>query len=179
MKISHLVNFKTSGTILAATKFTINKILSFIPFEQNLTILEIGLGDGCISNEIISKMTTDSKFIGIELNKEFYSDLKSKIIDPRVYLLNDNVLNLSSSLQRINITKIDVIVSTLPLSFFDKLELDSIFSQILSHMNENSTFIQAVHMPNISDLLNNHFRDIQSSIELRNLPPYIIYVCKK
>jgi phospholipid N-methyltransferase len=179
LKLSHLVNFKTSGTILAATKYTINKILSLIPIEKDLIILEIGLGDGCISSEIISKMTPSSKFIGVELNTKFYSDLQEKINDKRAILINGSVLSLSQLLHDIKVDRVDVIISTLPLSFFNQAEQESIFLQISQHMHDTSVFVQAVHVPNIFSLLKAHFSTIKMKFEFRNLPPYLIYVCRK
>jgi phospholipid N-methyltransferase len=174
-----LVNFKTSGTILAATKFTINKILSFIPFDRDITILELGFGDGCISESIVEKMNSKSNYIGLEINEKFYQDLKEKIKDDKAILIHDSVLNLSTRLYDNRIEKVDIIISTLPLSFFNEEELRQIFEQIVNHMAVDSIFIQALHLPHFDDLFNSYFSKIESKIELRNIPPYIIYVCRK
>lgn len=179
MELNHLINIKSSGTILAASRYTINKILSLIPFDQDLTLLEIGLGDGCITSEIISKMSQNSKLVGLEINQKFYEDIKVRISDNRVILIHESVINLTRILEEINLNKIDVIISTLPLSYFSKSEQELIFNQISSHMTDKSIFIQAVHLPNVLSLLKKYFKTIESMLELRNLPPYIIYRCGK
>ncbi len=174
----HTENFQTSGTILAASAYSIQKILKNIAFNKVQTIVELGLGDGCITKEILAKTGTDSKVYGFEINPKFIT-LCSKIKDNRLELIDDSAETMTIKLRERNIYQVDVIVSTLPLSMIAKLTVKSILEQASHLIADNGIFIQAVHNPFLYFKLRKYFNVVDTQCELRNFPPYIFFTCRK
>ena len=71
-----LKSLKEVGTIFPSSKFVVEKMIEPINFEKNLTILELGSGDGVITKKLLEKMNYSSQLVCFETNKKFYQELK-------------------------------------------------------------------------------------------------------
>ncbi len=178
MELQHLKNFKTSGTFTDASKFTIKKIIDSIPFMQEQVVVELGIGNGVISEAIIAAMQKNSTYIGFELNPLFYNKVNQKIKKKHVTFVLKNALDLKEVLTEMNIKHVSIFLSTLPLNMLKNEEVTSILEQAKFFMDTHSKFLVSVHNPLIKNTLKKSFPSIDTSIVLRNFPPYFIYSCK-
>ena len=101
-------------------RFLVKKIVRKINFSKDKVIVELGPGTGVFTYKIIEKLEKDTIFLVFELNETFYKNLKEKISDKIVILINDSAENITKHLIKLGLKDIDVIISSLPLTNLDE-----------------------------------------------------------
>lgn len=177
-KTNHLKSLKTSGTIASASRYTIETILSIINFDKDITVVELGMGDGTITLELLHNMSPNSKLYGFEINPEFAKKSES-IEDSRLTVINDSAENLKKNLSNYGQSQVNVVVSTLPVTLLGSDVVDTIFNEINTVLDDDGLFIQALHNPFYYLTLKKYFHIEKTYYEFRNLPPYFVIACKK
>lgn len=174
-----LKSLKQSGTITPSSKYLIRKMLKPIDFEKANVILELGLGDGCITKELIALRRPETTIIGLEINDFFYAECKYAFSgDANVYVEKDSAEDIDEVLKRHAIERVDYIVSSLPLTLFNPTLLDSIFEKVKTALKPDGTFIQYQYSLSKYRMLNQIFGSVKVSFTAKNIPPAFIFTCK-
>lgn len=170
---------KMIGSIMPSWRYLVKKIVKRINFSKDKIIVELGPGTGAFTYKIIEKLKEDSIFLIFELNETFYNTLKSKIIDKRVILINDSAENLGLHLERLEINKVDVIVSSLPLTNLEEKTRLKIIDSCYEQLKVVGKFIQYQYSSTAKELLEKTFKKVIINYTIINMPPAIIYTCYK
>jgi len=175
-----LLSFKTSGTIRPSSKYLIHACLKDIDFERAENIIEFGAGNGCITSEIISRKRKSTNLYSFELNEKFYNHCKKRFHnEDGLHLIHGSVLEFDKILESQKINSVDYFISSLPLSLFEKSTINSIIGKVIPNMNKDGMFIQYLYSFKRYKLLRKHFNQVAMDMTLLNLPPAIIFKCKK
>lgn len=173
-----LQSIKSVGSVAPSSKFLVDDMLGVIDFTKDLTIVELGSGQGAFTLPIAERMTEDSKLIAFELNDEFFMHTKSKLSKfSNVQILQKSAFDIATFLSAQNIDKIDFVVSSLPLALFKKIEVNNLLSSCNKFLGPHGKFLQYQYSLNSYKLLKKHFNHVNLSFTLFNLPPAIIYTC--
>jgi phospholipid N-methyltransferase len=86
---------------------------------------------------------------------------------------------LEDYLVQFNIPKVDVIISSLPLSNFYQRFTLKILRTFKDCLNESGKFIQFQYSLKQKKELNHVFSNVNISFTLFNIPPAFIYTCNK
>ena len=170
---------KMVGAISPSSSFLTNKMLENIDFHSAKVFIEIGPGTGVFTKKMLSRMNPESVFLVFELNQEFHQELQTKIADKRVVFINDSAEKLEDYLVQFNIPKVDVIISSLPLSNFYQRFTLKILRTFKDCLNESGKFIQFQYSLKQKKELNHVFSNVNISFTLLNIPPAFIYTCNK
>tara|TARA_B100001123_G_C15185329_1_gene977052 strand:+ start:125 stop:931 length:807 start_codon:yes stop_codon:yes gene_type:complete len=105
------INFKKSlGQNFLVDQNIINKIIKIQNIEKKQTILEIGAGNGNLTNAIASMKP--KKIYAIEKDKELYGYLKERFKNyTNVKIINDDIFNI---IKKTNIEKNIIVYGNLP-----------------------------------------------------------------
>lgn len=173
-------SFKTSGTIRPSSKYLINACLKDIDFERADNIVEFGAGNGCITAEIISRKRKSTNLYSFELNETFYNHCKRRFHnEDRLHLVHGSVLEFEKILETQKISNVDYFISSLPLSLFEKSAINAIIGKVIPLMNNDGMFVQYLYSFKRFKLLKKQFNQVTMDMTLLNLPPAIIFKCKK
>ena len=71
----------------------IESMVQKIEIDNQTSVLEIGCGDGALTRQILEK-TRCKKLLCYEIDSEWAEHVKGKIIDPRLEIKNENVLDV-------------------------------------------------------------------------------------
>jgi phosphatidylethanolamine/phosphatidyl-N-methylethanolamine N-methyltransferase len=170
---------KMVGAISPSSSFLTNKMLENIDFHSAKVFIEIGPGTGVFTKKMLSRMNPESLFLVFELNTEFHQELQTNIVDERVVLINDSAEKLEDYLVQYNIPKVDVIISSLPLSNFYQRFTLKILRTFKDCLNESGKFIQFQYSLKQKKELNHVFSNVDISFTLLNIPPAFVYTCSK
>ncbi|MCH8986878.1 methyltransferase domain-containing protein [Patescibacteria group bacterium] len=165
------------GAFTASSQYVARKIARKIKSGQKC-IIEYGAGDGVITRELLNRLSPDGRLIAFELNKDFLLKLKT-IIDPRLSVINDDVVALPEHLKVFGVEKIDVVVSGIPFSFLKPALRDHIIQNTHNALREGGMFIVYQYSPMVFPLLKKYFTFTQLHFELINFPPYFIMIAEK
>jgi len=171
-------NIKQAGTITHSSRFLIKKMLAPIDFSQAKTIVELGGGNGCITQGILKKMQPDAQLLSFEVNPKFV-DLLQSIEDERLHVIADSAEKIPEYLAQHNCTQADAIVSGLPLAIFPKELNASIMQSIHTTLSKEGVYTQFQYSLASQGMLRNQFDAVKVDFTPLNVPPAFVYICQK
>ncbi|RYD72617.1 MAG: ribosomal RNA adenine dimethylase [Sphingobacteriales bacterium] len=177
--IEALKSIKTTGTVWPSSPHLIRKMLSPINFSKADCIIEFGVGDGCITRELLQKMKFGSKLLAFEINPQFYNQQLKELKDDKLFLINDSAEKADFYLKQMGIDKAQYVVSSLPLSNLGRAFTESLLSKTKNILAERGRFIQFQYSLSQYSAIKKFFPRTKIKFTALNLPPAIIYVCTK
>lgn len=164
---------------MPSSRYLIDKCLQPIDFDQAEVILEFGVGDGCITEEILQRAKPTTKIIAIEINENLYQYGKEKFSNhANLYLHFGSALVFDKLLETYGITSVDFIVSSLPLSLFKQKDIEELFDKIPHHLSVGGAFIQYQYSIGKLQYLKSVFSKVRIDYTILNTPPALIFTCR-
>lgn len=175
-----LNNPRTIGAITFSSKYLAKNIANHINFKKCNCIVEYGAGTGVFTSEIIKRKKQETVFVVIELNNSLYKILKHKFENiENVYIVNDDVQNLEYILKRLNIQKVDHIISGLPFTSLPKEIGQTILNETKKYISDTGFFTTFQYSLVKKNFFENHFKINSVVKENKNFPPAYILNLKK
>lgn len=172
-------NYKTSGTIAPSSRFLAKKMLKKIDFSKANVLIELGPGNGAITERILKKLHPESVLICFEINDAFYGELL-KIKHKQLIVLKSSAENILTEIEKLGFTEVDHIISSLPLTIIPKEISENILKESYKTLKIKGTFIQYQYSLTYYRSLKNVFKDkISLDFEPLNIPPAFVYRCQK
>lgn len=165
------------GAIAPSSKRLGDKMYGDIDFFDSKCIVEFGPGTGVFTLEVLKNIRKDAKLIVFETNEAFYNNLKESIKDDRLVLINDSAELLKKYLNDYGFNKADYIISSLPLTVFNKELKNNILDESVKCLNNGGEFIQFQYSLNALKLLKSKFKNVDLKFTLLNIPPAFVYRC--
>ena len=167
------------GTITRSGRQMGEKMTRFIPHDISTYIVEFGAGDGAITDHIIKQMSESSTLLVFEINPDMFSMLQKKFNTdyPKVILINDGAQNLECHLNRLNIDKVDQIISGLPLLILPEDLRRDILSISKKHLKSEGYFVQMHYTLQLKYLYQFFFKKVEINFVPFNIPPGYVLKC--
>lgn len=166
---------KSVGALAPSSRFLVKKMLATIDFSKDIRILELGPGTGVITKEILQHLSPNSKLTSVELNEDFCKKLE-KIESNQFELIHGSAETIDT---RFTENSFDYIISGLPLAIFKKDCVENIIAGSIHILKSGGSFIQFQYSFASKRLLQRHFSKVDISLAAVNLPPAVVYRCKK
>ena len=173
--IKYLLKDPDVGTMVATSKYGVQKVCSKIDPDNLKIIVEYGPGTGVFSKYILDKFNNLKKLILIEKNDDLYNYLKSTINDNRVHIFNDSAENVNEILKQFGNIKADYIISGIPFSYFDDDLKLRIINNTWKSLTESGEFLVYQYRKLIIRYLSAFFSQVKYEIEFRNFLPLFIF----
>jgi phospholipid N-methyltransferase len=164
------------GTVIRSSEAMCRKMTHFIIPEDHLNIVELGAGDGVITQYIMEKMSGKAKLLVFEINPEL-CDLINKIKDDRVIVINDSAEQIEYYLKLNNITHADIIISAIPFLVLPDDLTKTILYSCKKVLKSEGIFIQMHYIRSIKRLYKNIFGNVQTYFVAVNIPPGYVFKC--
>lgn len=167
------------GSVTPSSSFLAKKMLKNIDFSKDIVVVEHGPGTGVFTKKIVQKLSPNSKLFVFELNRDFVATLKREIHDDRVKIICDSSANLQKYLAEDNITEVDYIVSSLPLSIIPKEIRESIVEESYKSLKTDGIMTQFQYSQQCKGIFKHYFPSVKVEFTPLNFPPAFVYVCRK
>jgi len=190
-----LGDFVTTANVVPSSRHLARAMLEPLRLERAGLVIELGPGTGAITRGLLERMPSHSTLIAFELNPRFCRYLKRTLTDPRLLVLNANAEAVGAHLARLGCQRVDAAVSSLGLSLMPDRERNNVLRGLLPYLGENSVFTQYQYLGaglgnrfsrgwrtdrhSVPRLLRQHFGSIRTRRVWRNLPPAVVFTCKK
>ena len=148
-----LQEIKTVWSVTESSKYLVKKMIVPIPFCHNNLIVELGAGNGCITQALLKKLEEQSRMISFELHPAFFNFVDSQ--------------------------SVDAIVSWLPLANIGTKVKQAIITEVKKSMKEDWLFIQFQYSLYDYKFLKKNFKSVKVQFCVLNVPPAFIYIYKK
>lgn len=174
-----LKNIKTVGTLTRSSKFLCKGMIRHVDFSTADTIVELGAGDGVITEHIVKHMKKDAKLLTFEVNNSFCNIMRENIKDDRVDIIEDSAEHLKKYMDRAGVTEIDYVISAIPFVVVpDEVALE-IVTECKKYMKKGGLYIQVHYSLLERKLYKKVFGNVDISFVPLNLPPAFVLVSEK
>ncbi len=173
-----LKNIRTTGTIVRSSRSLCKNMVKHVDFKSAKVLIELGAGDGVITEYILKKMSKDAKLLSFEVNAEFCKQLR-EIKDPRLVVIEDSAENLEKYLKKHNFEYVDSVISAIPfVTLPDELGLN-IIGECERFLKTGGLFIQLHYSLLAKKLYQKIFGNVDVNFVPLNIPPAFVLVSKK
>jgi phosphatidylethanolamine/phosphatidyl-N-methylethanolamine N-methyltransferase len=190
-----LANYPSIASVAPSSRHLARAMAEPLRHMKAGVVVELGAGTGVITRALLELLPEDAILIVFEINKKFYRYLRRNFNDPRLLLINDCAETLGRYLAQLGLKRVDAMVSSLSFSLMTARQRHAILNSLFACLDGKSVFLQYHYLParlvnalpqprknrrlNVPRLLHQHFGSVESRIVWRNLPPALVYACKR
>jgi phosphatidylethanolamine/phosphatidyl-N-methylethanolamine N-methyltransferase len=109
-----LRNPRTVGAVSASSKSMARDMVRELPTNKPVHVVELGPGTGSFTRAIVERLAPGSRFVAIELDREFVERLRPRW--PSVEFVLGSAVEVEQLVKRRNLQPVDHIVSGLPFA---------------------------------------------------------------
>lgn len=176
--IKHIKNIRTSGTIAPSSGFLVDCLLDDVDFTRALNLVELGVGTGCVTRQILKRMRPDARLLSLEINPVFVEACRP-IRDRRLTLVEACATDLLEILEREGMGGVDAVVSSLPLSIMDDDLVERILDVSRDSLRPGGRFVQYQYSLSQRARLDRRYGDVGVDFTVLNVPPAFVYSCAR
>jgi phospholipid N-methyltransferase len=183
-----------TASLFPSSRFLAAALLRKIDFGAAFVIVELGMGTGAITKQILRRLGPRTELYGVDVNPCFVSHVRRRIRDSRFYPILGRAECLSSLLGERGVGRVDAIVSSLGLTSMAPEQRSKILRQAAEHLGPNGLLTQYQYVQ-VScksrllaslgvcqfaerEFLGRYFREVSSERVLWNVPPATVYTCR-
>lgn len=168
--MSYFKNIFTTGALTKTPSRVLQRIINEIVVPDPALVIELGAGKGEITENILSKLNKPlPPYFAFEINKDFASELRKNF--KNITVLEEDALNFAKFVPN----GADLIICSLPLSFFSKKNINSLLEKIKQKTLPGGKAIILFHafwmIPKLQKMLTR-----SKLIKMPHLPPYYILI---
>ncbi|MCW0213386.1 MAG: methyltransferase domain-containing protein [Pseudonocardia sp.] len=161
-------------------------LASVVPTRGASVVVELGPGTGAISAAIEQRQPPRARHLAVELDEGMASYLRRT--RPALEVVQGNALELSTLLAARSVPAVDVVISGLPWSLFDRTTQQDILAEAAGVLAPNAPFVTFAYAHTIvlpparrfRRLLHEVFDEVVVTRTVwRNLPPAFAYICRR
>lgn len=167
-------NLTTTGAVTFSSKALVKKMLSFTELEHADLVVELGGGDGSITQGIVDRLPLSAELLVFEINPSFCAAMKKQFPQANVKIINDSAEHISNYIGE---RKVDYVLSSLPFSLIPKEATDQILKQSKGSLKPKGKFIQICYSYLLKKLFLKHFSKVDAKFTFKNLPPAFVMIC--
>lgn len=168
------------STMFQTSTMLANKLISPLRGDNHCSVLELGVGAGAVTQKIYNNIGDKDKYLGIEINEDLFRFVTNRYKGFKFACGSAEALSDYSQTM-----KFDLIVSTLPWSFFDEQMQNNILNEVKNHLEKGGYFktYMACNVlftksgSRFQRILNEKFK-VEASWEVLNIPPARVFECR-
>lgn len=153
-------------------------MVKHVDFAEAELIVELGAGDGVITEFILNEMSPTAKLLVFEVNERFCDALRD-IDDDRLIIAQDSAENIGSHVARLGYEKVDAIISAIPFVALPKELGYSIVQECHQCMKQGGRYIQVHYSLLTKKLYETIFGNVDINWVPLNMPPAFVLVSEK
>lgn len=167
-------NLSTTGALAFSSKALVNKMLTYTDIEHAKLVVELGGGDGSISQGIIDRLSPEGELLIFEINESFCDSMRRQFPQPNIRVICDSAEHIDRYLGG---RKADYIVSSLPFIILPKEVTDRILSASRDSLSPKGKMVIMTYSFHLKKLFKRFFSHLEVKFTFRNLPPAFVMIC--
>jgi phosphatidylethanolamine/phosphatidyl-N-methylethanolamine N-methyltransferase len=179
-----LGKFMRQGTAIASvapsSRWLSRMTVGNIEWKWARVVVELGAGTGPITRVLAEKAPSGCRVVVLERDPDFARLLRARFRDRDGFdVVEGDVRDLASILGVLGISKVDYIVSGLPVPSFPSDLQKALFRMVDRVLRPEGTFNQITELPWVYwGLYRKYFEEVRFVFEPRNFPPAGTYFCR-
>jgi phospholipid N-methyltransferase len=173
-------NLRSTGSVTRSSRFLGRAMAKKLDPARCKAIVELGPGDGAITEHILQRMPADGKLLIFEINDTFVGKLRHRFAnEPRVTLIHDSAENIAKYLAAHQIGLVNYVISGIPFTMLPDDLTQRIVSTAASVLSPGGIFMQFHYSPILLPMYKRMFDRVDVDFVALNIPPAIIVQCHK
>jgi phospholipid N-methyltransferase len=175
--VAALKSINTVGAVSPSSKYLADKMTKLLDERINY-VVELGAGTGAITRQIAAKAASFCKIDSLEIDPDLYVQLSSDQGMAAYENLNFHLRSAYDFRSCIDQNRQpDLIISSLPLAILPKQQIMRMLVDCREVLKGGGAFVQFQYSPESLRLLKKVFNEVRVGVEIRNLPPALVYTC--
>lgn len=163
------------GSIIPSSRFTIEKMLERVDWDECRLFVEYGPGVGTFCRPILDKLRRDGTLIVIDTNPLYIDYLRSTIADGRFIAVLGSAAEVEDIVRAHGHEHADYVLSGLPFSTLPDGVGPAIAEATHKVLRPGGAFLVYQFSARARDFMARHFKRIDTGFEARNVPPCRLY----
>ncbi len=173
-----LNHFKTVGTLTRSSRFVCKKMADQVDYKNAKFLVELGAGDGVITNFILERMSPDARLMTFEVNPTFCETLRA-IDDDRLIVIEDTAEKLPEYMEKHDFPILDTVISAIPFIVVPDEIRYLIIELCRDNMRDNAPYVQIHYSPTMKKLYKSIFGNVDVNFVPLNVPPAFVLVSRR
>ena len=182
-----------TASVFPSSRHLASALLRHIDFQKASVFVELGIGTGAVTSQIVRRMRPGARLYAIDINPRFVSCVQRNISDSRMIPIVGCAEDLDRILQDLGVSKVDAVVSCLGLTNMRETQRHAIIEQTLRKLGPDGIMsqFQYLHATGMSyclrklgleyfsggEYFEKRFKRVVTERVLRNLPPAAVFSC--
>jgi phospholipid N-methyltransferase len=187
--------FPVTASLFPSSRKLAEAMLRSIDFRKAGAIVELGVGTGVVTYEILRRMRPDAKLYAIDINPAFIRHIRAKLDDPRLVAIAGRAEELRRMLRAHGLERADAIVSSLGLSNMNDPQRRAIIGQAVDCLYPRGVLSQFQYLLTSGEpnwmcrvgvarfpgdrFLQRYFGEVKTETVMLNLPPARVFTCRQ
>jgi len=173
-----LRNLRTTGTLTRSSTALCEAAIDRIDFGTARVIVELGAGDGVITEHILKHLHPDGKVIAFEVSPELCADMRA-IGDSRLVVAEDSAENIRNWLDKVGADQADHVVSAIPFAALPKALGRAIVQAAKDTLRPGGCYNQVHYSLKTKSYYEEAFGQVEARRVWANLPPAWVLYCRR
>ena len=186
---------RVTASVVPSSRFLTAAMLDQVDFRRVRNLVELGSGTGVITQELLRRMTPDSRLFAIEINTHFVRHLRTCCQDTRLTVLHVDASELLNQLAAHDAGTMDVVISSLGLTGMPSEYRARIVRQAEACLAPSGIMMQYQYVTSLTpvpdlpnrqirrfqerEFLQRYFPSVSAKPVFLNLPPALVFTCRK
>ena len=162
------------GSIIPSSRFTIEKMLAPVRWDECKLFVEYGPGVGTFCQPVLDRLPRDGELLVIDTNPLFIDYLRKTIRDSRFHAVLGSAEDVEEIVRSIGHDKADYVLSGLPFSTLPAGVGPAIAAATHRVVRSGGAFLTYQFSAVARDLTARHFERVETGFAWANIPPCLL-----
>jgi ornithine lipid N-methyltransferase len=178
--LSQITRGNPVASIAPSSRWLSRTTVRNVAWDRVRTLVELGAGTGPITRAIAERVRPECRVIVVERDPDFGQMLRERFgALPNFEIVEANVTDLGVILADRGITRVDHVISGLPVPSFPRELQKNLFNTVRAILAPEGTFNQITEIAWVFwPFYRKYFDRVEFVFEPRNLPPSGAYFCR-
>jgi phosphatidylethanolamine/phosphatidyl-N-methylethanolamine N-methyltransferase len=163
------------GSIIPSSRWTIEKMLAPVKWDECKLFVEYGPGVGTFCQPVLDRMRKDATLLVIDTNPDFIAFLRKHFRDSRFIAVHGSAADVNDIIQGFGFESADYVLSGLPFSTLPGDLGPRIASETAKAIRPGGAFLVYQFRARARDFMAPHFKRIDDGFELWNVLPCYLF----
>jgi phospholipid N-methyltransferase len=170
---------RSTGSVAPSSRYLCKAIVEKIDPSKARFVVELGPGDGVVTQFILDRLPEDARLFVFEINARFVEQLKERFDDPRLVIIHDSAELMGAYFEQHGIQAVDYVISGIPFVMLPESLAESIMAVCKQWLRPGGVFIQFHYSPWLLSFYKKIFGNVETDVVPLNIPPAIVVRCTK
>jgi len=190
-----LANFQTTAAVAPSSRYLTRAMLAPLPLGRAQAAVEFGPGTGAMTRALLAALPARATLYAFEISPRFRDYLAQNFSDPRLVVVPAGAERAREELAARGVRRVDAVVSSLGLTFMPESQRQAVLHGLVEFLAPGGVLTQYQYLHGLlaywqvnegrirrftaARLLRCYFSTVTWEMVWRNLPPALVYACRR